>query len=248
MKINQKGFSAVELVIILVILIAIGAAGWLVYQHNHKAKATSPISTPSTTRTSSNTKKTVATQPNPYQGWLSYCSSVGGLCVKYPSNWKLADVSNQGSNPEEEDITSPSGDVKVVYQPNDAPPLNDGDSETDDVLSETSPASTTDLKIVKNVSILSNSFTDSYFVSDNTTLQQNSVTTGTNTYKDAMSGVASLFVNAKGPNPSYLQYLAIAQPPNAYVSPFTTNAAALAWFNAADTKTATQILASVNYN
>ena len=43
MKINQKGLSAVEVIIAIVIVGVIGAAGWMVYSRQHKAAAPAPV-------------------------------------------------------------------------------------------------------------------------------------------------------------------------------------------------------------
>ena len=56
-KLNQKGFGAIEAVIILVILIAIGAAGYLVYKDHHKT-ATAPATSTSTSSNSASTTTT----------------------------------------------------------------------------------------------------------------------------------------------------------------------------------------------
>ena len=48
LKNNQKGFSAVELILVCVALVLIGAVGWMVYKGHHKTTATkSTVSAPS---------------------------------------------------------------------------------------------------------------------------------------------------------------------------------------------------------
>jgi hypothetical protein len=42
-RLNNKGFSHIEILIVLVVVVAIGAAGFFVYKHQHKS--TGPIST-----------------------------------------------------------------------------------------------------------------------------------------------------------------------------------------------------------
>jgi hypothetical protein len=100
---NQKGFTAVEALLIILILAVIGLGGYYVYHTNHKTKAVSAST------------KSVTAAANPYAGWKSYCSTVGDICYKYPANWKFSSSFNQGPSPESDSITSPSGEVKVVY-------------------------------------------------------------------------------------------------------------------------------------
>ena len=47
-KLNQKGFGAVEAIIVLVVVVLLGAAGWFVYDKNHNSKV-STTPTPNTT-------------------------------------------------------------------------------------------------------------------------------------------------------------------------------------------------------
>lgn len=66
---NQIGLSALELVVILVIIILICAVSWLVYKDHHKATPTTQSS-------------------NAYSGWKMYSSNLG-FSFKYPSSWSV---------------------------------------------------------------------------------------------------------------------------------------------------------------
>jgi hypothetical protein len=82
LKNNQKGFTAVEILLTLIFLAIIGAIGVYV-AHNHKTNksvVTTNSSTPSST-------KSTTTTPNVYAGWKQYCSSNEKACFKYPSTW-----------------------------------------------------------------------------------------------------------------------------------------------------------------
>jgi Tfp pilus assembly protein PilE len=80
---NEKGFTLVEGLLIVLILVVIGAVGYMVYHNNHKVKTVS-VSTTEGNKTV--ITKTVST-PSPYADWKSYTSSDEGLSFKYPSTW-----------------------------------------------------------------------------------------------------------------------------------------------------------------
>jgi hypothetical protein len=67
MRRNQKGFSLVETLVIIVVLGLIGSIGWHLYQTHH------------------NDTKPVATQP----GWLTFKSTKSNITFSYPSTWKI---------------------------------------------------------------------------------------------------------------------------------------------------------------
>jgi prepilin-type N-terminal cleavage/methylation domain-containing protein len=246
---NQSGFTVIETLIVLLVVAAIALAGVLVYRHDHKTKTVNASTTASTTKpkvTVSTNNKTVATV-NPYAGWKSYCSSDGGLCIKYPTNWTYANVSNQGSNPEEYTFTSPDNKIDVIYEPNDQLPLTAGQASTVDVLSSMSPTSTTDFKVIQAIETQKNSVSVGYFLTSNSVAQQFSLTLGTHTSNQDVIGQASFFQNSKGTNPSYNQTIYVAEPPNPYVSSVSTNTEAKSWFSSSDVKVAGQILESASY-
>src|SRR5579863_2059588 len=79
---SEAGFSPIEALLILVVLAAIGCAGWIIYKDHHKSTHTS--TTTKTTPTSSNTAK--SSTPDPYSGWKFYSDSY--VSFKYPSDWQ----------------------------------------------------------------------------------------------------------------------------------------------------------------
>ncbi|HET9098250.1 MAG TPA: hypothetical protein VFN51_01390 [Candidatus Saccharimonadales bacterium] len=78
---NQKGFTAVEGLILLFILIIIGAVGYMVYHDDHKTK-TATVSTTAaktSTATSSKTQKQATTK--------TYTDSSKTYTLSYPTSW-----------------------------------------------------------------------------------------------------------------------------------------------------------------
>jgi Tfp pilus assembly major pilin PilA len=108
-KNNQKGFSVLEAILIVVVVVLIGAVGYLVYK-NHDRTTTVVI----VTKTVSKPAKSNSTK-NKYAGWLQYCSSHEKACFKYPSTWLLqnncaaSSTSCRGIN--NVTITSPAGTI-----------------------------------------------------------------------------------------------------------------------------------------
>jgi|GEM_PF-1736574 len=87
-KLNSKGFSAVEVVLVLVIVGLLGAVGWFVYDKNHN-KTTTTHSTPATT---AGANQTSAKPAGPYDGWKTYTSSNNlALSFKYPASWTVTE-------------------------------------------------------------------------------------------------------------------------------------------------------------
>ena len=86
---SQKGFTAVEGLLILLILVLVGAVGYFVYHNDHQSKtlnATTADKTTSSKSNISNSNKTVSAA-NAYAGWNTYTSSDNTYTVRYPANW-----------------------------------------------------------------------------------------------------------------------------------------------------------------
>jgi Tfp pilus assembly protein PilV len=90
---NQKGFTIVEALLIILILAVIGFGGYYVYHTNNKTKSASASTTAAKTSTANSTKSTVATAANPYSGWKTYTTKYEKITFQYPSNWTLKDNS-----------------------------------------------------------------------------------------------------------------------------------------------------------
>ncbi|GEM_PF-3112623 len=83
MKKNQKGFGAVEAMLVLVIVVLVGVAGYMVYKNHHKTTTTASSANSTRTTPSSTSTKTTT---DPYAGWQSYSDS--HVSFKYPSGWQ----------------------------------------------------------------------------------------------------------------------------------------------------------------
>lgn len=89
MKINQKGFSVVEVLIVIVVIGLVGAIGWTVYarQDNDQDKQTP------TPTSSQNEEADQATETaDPYEGWQTYTNSQLGYSFKYPDSWTVTPI------------------------------------------------------------------------------------------------------------------------------------------------------------
>ena len=87
----QKGFTAVEGLLIVLILVVIGAVGYMVYHNNHKTKtldASTSATTSSAKSTIANNQKTVPTV-SPYAGWNTYTLPKEKLTFRYPTTWTV---------------------------------------------------------------------------------------------------------------------------------------------------------------
>ena len=103
---NQKGFSAVEGLIILVIVLLIGAAGWFVWQRNQDDNIESAA-----TKTSQATTKNSSDEK-----LIEYKNASVHLSFKYPYDWSLnEDLSNPRQMGNEGTITLKSPDGLTLH-------------------------------------------------------------------------------------------------------------------------------------
>lgn len=89
MKTNQKGFSVIEGLLILVIVGLIGGIGWYVWQSNKSTGKNQSASNSSNSSGAQQKKEAPAQQEqaDPYAGWKTYCDSMTNGCFRYPSDW-----------------------------------------------------------------------------------------------------------------------------------------------------------------
>jgi Flp pilus assembly pilin Flp len=83
---DEKGFGAVEVILVLVIVGLIGAVGFMVYRSHHKT----PVSSVATSTTAKKTTSAKANTPatpitsGPQSGWSTYTNNTVGFSIAYP--------------------------------------------------------------------------------------------------------------------------------------------------------------------
>jgi hypothetical protein len=255
LKNNQEGFGVVETLMLIIIVVLIGAAGWLV--HKDQTKTHTPGSNASSTK-ATGTVNAAGPSPSQYNGWLSFCSSYGGLCLKYPTSWKLTQATSApGANPQGQEIdtiTSPSTNVTVTYRPS-AQVSADRRQEAIKVAGVT-PTDVSELEVVKLIDQLSGT-SNPYAVEDFVTLgsaahalnSKDSPFTSGATIANTAEPPFHQFTNPVRPDDIGQQLLAITisngDPGGNF---FSSSAAAQAWLSSAEVVTAGQILNSVTYS
>lgn len=108
---RQAGFGLILIILLAFVLVGtLGVIGWQI--HSHNLQRTGQGSATTTGQHHPSTQQT-----DQYAGWHTYCSRLGGICFKYPSDWQKTETS--GSNPASTMITiaSPSKTVDVAYAP-----------------------------------------------------------------------------------------------------------------------------------
>jgi hypothetical protein len=90
-KLNSKGFSAVEGLLVLIVVGIIAGAGWYVWQARNNAN--SALDTANQTTSSiakAKPTKKVEAVTDPTADWTSFTSAAGKYSLKYPKNWVTA--------------------------------------------------------------------------------------------------------------------------------------------------------------
>lgn len=98
LKYSQKGFTTVEGLLIVILLVMIGGIGYMVYYNNHKTKAVD--NNPKTLNNNKNTVHPIKSNtPSPYVGWNTYTLPKEGLTFRYPTTWTVENNNfNNGNN------------------------------------------------------------------------------------------------------------------------------------------------------
>jgi prepilin-type N-terminal cleavage/methylation domain-containing protein len=251
---DQKGFGATEMLMALVIIGLIAMAGWLVYRNHSKTQAAVKNNHSAHTNPAVNTPNSNQSQ---YATWKSFCSSYGGLCLKYPATWKLSQATfapGQNANGQEVDtITSPSTSVAVSYMPS-AQVSGVRRIESIKVVG-VNPTATSDLKVYQLINQITGPPIQ-YAAEDFVTL-----TSAAHALNKANSPFSQGAVIANSAEPPYHQFTNPLRPGNIGqqllsvniggfgpgINFFSSAQSAQDWFKTSEVVTAGQILASVTY-
>ena len=240
---------------LLIIIILIGAAGWLVLKNHSKTTASNKVV--KTLQQDITAKNPAGPSQSQYAGWQSFCSSYGGLCLKYPTTWKLSQASSapgsSADGQEVDTITSPSTNVTVSYRPS-AQVSGDRRQEAIKVFGVT-PTDVSNLVVVKLIDYVGGA-SNSYAVEDYVTLataahalnsSDTPFTTGA-TIASTTEPPYHQFTNPVRPTDIGQQLLAVTvsngDPGSNF---FNTDNAAQSWLNSPEVVTAGQIIDSVTY-
>ncbi|MDB5169207.1 MAG: hypothetical protein JWO41_563 [Candidatus Saccharibacteria bacterium] len=115
MKINQKGFSAVESLLLFVVLAIIVGTGYFVFNSQKQANATLDAANATASSSSVPTKKKIVAK-TPKQ--LTFKSTLSSTTFKYPETWKLSGGVTDGvsGNRDEYKLTSADGKVVLTWE------------------------------------------------------------------------------------------------------------------------------------
>jgi uncharacterized protein (UPF0333 family) len=99
-KLNQQGLGLVSIIVVVVVVLAAGSVGAYALHRDHDKQKVATISSKNTAPKSTSSKAASSSStstPNPYAGWKTYTSSIGGFSFQYPASWQLYGL--QGQNP-----------------------------------------------------------------------------------------------------------------------------------------------------
>jgi hypothetical protein len=104
---KSEGFSAVAIVIVAVVLVALGATGWYVSQSKNNKKETNNNTQQTNPTTSPQQNGSVA-----YAGWNVGSSDMAKFSIKYPKDWTFN--SSLGNKDSVEHITVDNSNIHIV--------------------------------------------------------------------------------------------------------------------------------------
>jgi hypothetical protein len=80
---DQQGFSAVEIILVVAVIVLLGLVGWMVHKNQNK---TATAKTANTVKT----KSTAQAAADPYKGWKTYTATLEPVSFRYPGDWTVA--------------------------------------------------------------------------------------------------------------------------------------------------------------
>ena len=109
---NEKGFGAVEGLLIVAVVVLLSVVGYMVYKNHNKTTTASVATTTATQPAKTPAKKPAKTTTiDPYTGWQSYTLKYEKLAFKYPAGWTIQDDSgSQGLTPNTDSVNLAASD------------------------------------------------------------------------------------------------------------------------------------------
>jgi hypothetical protein len=111
---NQLGFGALGIIVIVLVLAAVGAAGWMVYKNQNKKTSSDVPKTNSDT----NNHQTADNTPDPTSSWKRIESIGNAYSIKIPDGWELTNY--PGNTIHGDNITLSTGKPAVITTANSA--------------------------------------------------------------------------------------------------------------------------------
>ncbi len=161
---NQKGFTALEGSLVVLILAVIGVVGYMVYHNDYKTKTVS-VTTRSNNKPATTTSTPKTTDTVTYKTYSDYAAQAS---FQYPSTWTIANIRGacdepNGCAPSTDKIsaqlvTSPDGSVEIVWSGlsgvggncyNNVPPTQSGGCNIETVFNATPIPNASGLYVVE---------------------------------------------------------------------------------------------------
>jgi len=95
---NDDGFSTVEVVSVLLVIIIIGTVGYYVFNHSKQKTSPSDASSSSVKTSAAPSGVTLTATANSYNGWNTYDDSAKLFTILYPQNWTIQTEASIGNN------------------------------------------------------------------------------------------------------------------------------------------------------
>jgi cytoskeletal protein RodZ len=92
-KLNQSGYSAVEVLLIVLVVVALSATGFVVYQR-HKSTSAKSNATTSPNQTTSQSQSTTTTQTQQTTAAKTHQAADGSFSFSYPTDWYINESLN----------------------------------------------------------------------------------------------------------------------------------------------------------
>lgn len=237
MKRSQKGFGVVEGIFILVVVGILGFVGWYVWQSKNN--------TDNTLNVADSTSNSATKSPDPYSGWKQYCSKLGNVCFKYPTNWTASTTQPSTSDESDLSVDSPSNQVNIYYNPSlqgIGGACQPGVCAID-VLSISTPAASSagNLRIVKAVFVDNSAlpgavYSPSFCLTDKNYLSKLKL-------KSGMQDIGAVIFFFQNPKTTGIESMCASQ--SSATGAFNSVNDVKVWFENADVITAGQVLNSI---